>query len=72
MFLSWGSRSKCCYAPIRMGSKKLKNSTKTVKIFICCKCGKKDVDTVEYTTPEGPAARSHFAQIDTEDADLVE
>lgn len=44
--LDYGYRSKCCFAPIRSGDKKLKNSTKKVKIWICTKCGATDVDIV--------------------------
>ncbi len=67
MFLSYGSRSRCCYAPIRLGKKKLKNSKKEVNVWICCKCQKKDVDIVEYTKSGSPVAT-----VDTEDDDLVE
>lgn len=44
--LDYGYRSKCCFAPIRSGDKKLKNSTKKVKIWVCTKCGATDVDIV--------------------------
>ncbi len=67
MFLSYGSRSRCCYAPIRLGKKKLKNSKKEVSVWICCKCQKKDVDIIEYTKPGSPVAT-----VDTEDDDLLE
>lgn len=45
----YGYRSKCCYAPIKMGKKKVKNTSVTLNVWICCKCNKRDVDLVEYT-----------------------
>lgn len=53
-----------------MGKKKVKNSKREVKIWICCNCQKRDVDVVQYTT-DGPRT-SNFAEVDTEDDDLVE
>jgi len=49
MFLDNGFRSECCFAPIRMGRKKVKNTKLTVNIWICCNCQKKDVGIVKYT-----------------------
>ena len=46
--LSYGYRSKCCYAPIHIGTKKVKNTNMKIQIWICNKCGKRDVDLVEY------------------------
>jgi hypothetical protein len=46
--LDYGFRSRCCYAPIRLGFKKVKNTNIQKKIWICCKCKKKDVPIVEY------------------------
>src|ERR1035437_1394666 len=48
ILLDYGYRSKCCYAPIRVGWKNLKNTTSRVQIWICCKCKRRDVDLVEY------------------------
>jgi hypothetical protein len=46
--LSYGVRSKCCYSPVRLARKKLK-SGRTVQIWVCLRCKKRDVDLVEYT-----------------------
>lgn len=70
MFLDYGSRSKCCYAPIRLGKKKIKKSKVEVKIWICCKCGTRDVDIVDYSK-EGPPVATRFA-LDTDEDDVIE
>lgn len=44
--LEYGFRSKCCKAPIRMGTKKLTKTNETVKVWICCACKTKDVDII--------------------------
>jgi hypothetical protein len=43
-----GYRSACCYAPIKLGRKKIKSTNLKVKIWVCCKCGKRDVNILEY------------------------
>lgn len=52
-----------------MGKKKLKGSKREVKIWICCKCEKRDVDIVKYN--ENGPSDSTFASIDTDDEDLL-
>lgn len=79
MFLDYGYRSSCCYAAIRMGNKKIKGTTKPVKIWICCKCGKKDADLVEYnktgtaqsTTPTSRHAFASDEEVDTVDPTML-
>ena len=44
--LDYGYRSKCCFAPIRLGRKKIKALDKTIKIWICTKCGGRDIDII--------------------------
>jgi len=46
LFLDYKYRSKCCFAPIRLGKKTLKGTKQLVKIWICCKCGGRDVDII--------------------------
>ena len=53
--LDYGYRSSCCYAPIRMGKKVLKSGLK-VKVWVCVKCKKRDVNLVEYTGKDRPAS----------------
>jgi len=71
--LDYGARSKCCYAPIRVGFKKLKSGQR-VQIWICCKCKKRDVPLVEYTgTSYSKSTRSPFASdVDAGDSDQVD
>lgn len=57
----YGYRSACCYAPIKLGRKKVKNTNIKLDIWICCKCGKRDVSLVEYT--KGGAAQSNEKRI---------
>lgn len=49
--LDYGYRSRCCYAPIRLGKKTIKNTNKKIQIWICTKCKGRDVNIVEYTGP---------------------
>lgn len=44
--LDYGFRSKCCFAPIRLGRKKNKKLNKTITIWVCTKCLSRDVDIV--------------------------
>jgi hypothetical protein len=50
--LDYGYRSRCCYAPIRLGTKKIKNTNLTKRVWICVRCKKSDVPIVEYTKDE--------------------
>ena len=47
MFLDYGYRSKCCIAPVRMGKIKVKNIQKHRWVWVCCSCGKKDIQLVK-------------------------
>lgn len=47
--LDYGYRSRCCYAPIRLGKKLVKNTSIKLSIWICTKCKARDVNIVEYT-----------------------
>jgi len=47
--LDYGYRSQCCYAPIRIGRKKIKNSHLTKQVWVCVRCRKSDVSIIEYT-----------------------
>lgn len=47
MTLENGFRSKCCYAMVRVGTRKARSGQK-VLIWICNNCKKRDVDIVEY------------------------
>jgi hypothetical protein len=60
-----GYRSACCYAPIRLGRKKIKNTSLTTKIWICVKCQKRDVNIIEYSKVNTPASTRFL--VDTED-----
>lgn len=64
--LDYGYRSKCCYAPIRVGWKNLKNTKMRVQIWICCKCKKRDVDLVQYNK-NGPSESTRFIAEEPED-----
>ena len=46
--LDYGYRSKCCKAPIRMGTKKIAKTNQIVKVWVCCECKTKDVDIVPF------------------------
>ena len=57
--LDYGCRSKCCSAPIRLGRKKLTKLNKTINVWICTKCGSRDIDIIpkdgrEVQSPKGP------------------
>jgi len=53
-----------------MGTRKIKNSSREVKIWICCNCKKKDVDIIEYR--KDGDYKPAFAPVDTEDEDVLE
>lgn len=44
--LDYGYRSKCCKAPIKMGTKKITKTNQKIKVWVCCTCGTKDVDII--------------------------
>lgn len=46
MYLDYGYRSKCCYAPIRFGFKLNKTTGIKKQIMICTRCTTRDVDIV--------------------------
>lgn len=48
--LDYNYRSKCCFAPIRLGRKTVKKLNKKVNIWICCKCGGRDIDIIPKDT----------------------
>ena len=70
MFLDNGFRSKCCYAPLKLGKKKIKNSNTKINIWICTRCKKRGVDIVKYI--KNLTAESNFDELDTDDPDVVE
>jgi len=41
-----GFRSKCCSSTIRLGEKRIKNSLLKKKIWVCNKCGSRDVNII--------------------------
>ena len=45
MLLDYGYRSKCCFAAVRMGTKKLRKGGK-VRVWVCTACGTSDVGIV--------------------------
>ena len=49
--LDYNYRSKCCFAPIRLGRKTNKKTNIKIQIWICCKCGGRDVDIVAKDAP---------------------
>lgn len=50
--LEYGYRSRCCFAPIRLGTKTVKKTNTRLKIWICTKCGKRDTDIIPKDQPE--------------------
>jgi hypothetical protein len=67
----YGFRSACCHAPIRMGRKKVKNSSVKIHIWICCKCSKRDVSLVQYNKDEPSEAtpeKPNFASVNDDEA----
>jgi hypothetical protein len=44
--LEYGFRSACCNAPIRLGTRTVKKTKQTVKVWVCCKCRTFDVNIV--------------------------
>ena len=71
MYLDNGYRSECCYAPIRLGFKKIKNTSIRIKIWVCCNCEKRDVSIVQYSK-NGPIKATKFAPLDDTGLDVVD
>lgn len=68
-----GYRSACCYAPIRLGRRKIKSTNLEVKIWICCKCQKRDVNIIEYTKKGVVQSTRSFAEdVDSVDETMLE
>lgn len=59
--LDYGYRSKCCFAPIRLGRKKIKKLNKTIQIWVCTKCLSRDVDIVPKSGEEVQPRRYPFS-----------
>lgn len=70
MFLDYGYRSACCYAPIKLGKKKVGKTDVTLKIWICVNCKKRDVNIVEYSKTGPP--KSTFSDLDTDEGPVIE
>lgn len=51
--LDYGYRSRCCYAPIRLGKKNVKGSRQKISIWVCTKCLRRDVPIIEYNKEQG-------------------
>jgi ribosomal protein L37AE/L43A len=45
--LDYGYRSACCNAPIRLGTKKNTKTKIKINIWVCVKCGSRDVEIVK-------------------------
>lgn len=58
LLLDYGYRSKCCFAPIRKGYKKKKNSKERISLWVCCNCGKRDVNILQYNIKEAAQSTS--------------
>jgi len=44
--LDYGSKSRCCRAPIRLGFKKSKLSLNKHQVWVCTKCRRSDIDII--------------------------
>lgn len=72
----YGYRSGCCFAPIRAGRKRIKDSKQTVLIWVCTRCKKRDVvlldlnRTIASQSSENEEISGHF--IPDEDDDFRE
>jgi hypothetical protein len=58
----YGYRSKCCFAPIRLGRKKVKNTNIKINVWVCCKCKAKDVALVEYNKDDPTRSSREFVR----------
>lgn len=41
-----GYRSRCCLAPIKVGSKKIKKLNQKITVWVCCSCKTKDIQII--------------------------
>lgn len=48
--LDYGYRSACCYAPIRLGRRRIKNTNKKLDLWVCTRCKKRGINLVEHNT----------------------
>ena len=44
--LDYGYKSACCKAPIKVGFKKIKNTTRRKVVWVCTKCGTRDINII--------------------------
>lgn len=63
--LDYGYRSKCCYAPIKMGFNRVKNTKIKKPVWVCVKCGTRDVYIV-------PKHEAQSQQEDTTELNVVD
>jgi hypothetical protein len=59
--LDYGYRSKCCFAPIRLGRKKVKKLNKTIMVWVCTKCGLRDIDIIPKDGSEVQRGKAPFS-----------
>lgn len=70
MFLDYGFVSECCFAPIKMGRKKVKNTNLKMNIWICCQCDRKDIGIVKHTK-KTPAIAT-IEEVDVDDEPVID
>lgn len=58
-----GFRSKCHYAPIKIGFKTIKGTKTKIKVWVCTKCSKRDIDIISYA--------EYKSQVITDDVDKI-
>lgn len=63
-FLNNDSRSKCCFAPIRLGWKTNSKTKLRLKIWICTRCKTRDIDIVSSDVDKSQASIVNWDQID--------
>ena len=44
--LDYGYKSRCCKAPIRLGTKKSKYNKLSLKVWVCTKCKRSNIDII--------------------------
>lgn len=65
--LDYGYRSKCCKAPIRMGTKKITKTNQKIKVWVCCTCGTKDVDIISKEEALRPETKKEWWEDESDD-----